>query len=95
MKLGGEDGSWGEGCDGEAEANGVLSVEGQLQGVALRPSGVCDVAGGPGGAHHVRRFHAPPFWHFREHLPATNTPPLSPASSSTIRQLVEHALTNR
>ena len=60
MKLGGEDGSWGEGCDGEAEANGVLSVEGQLQGVALRPSGVCDVAGGPGGAHHVRRFHAPP-----------------------------------
>ena len=53
MKLGGEDGGGGEGCDGEAEANGVLSVEGQLQSVALRHAGVCDVAGGSGGAHHV------------------------------------------
>ena len=60
MKLDGEDGGGGEGCDGEAEANGVLSVEGELQGVALRLAGVCDVAGGPGGAHHVRCFHTLP-----------------------------------
>lgn len=58
VKLGGGHRGRGESGNSEALADGVLAVEGQVDGVSLRAPRVRDVAAGLSRTHHVRLLHS-------------------------------------